>query len=242
MTHATSLVRVANSRAADLMTRAWLVLILCAFAFALPGHAASLTPVKAAALPALPSDEALVGIAVVVDTPIAIQREAVWMLDPGHTAWSRAQWPEGAASSVVGVFGDGLRAYALTGAGAGEVTAVEQIQIVNGELRRTALPFLPAAMREARGTLLGQTLFVSGLVGSSPRLLQLPLDAVRPQWKEVTGWPADAPATTLVGQTGAIFATVADGDTLWRWSADKGWTARGTVPGMILPGSGRPIG
>jgi len=247
MTHTAShrfSIRVANLKAVDLMTRAWLhVLILCALAFAMPGHAASLTPVKASALPSLPSVEPLVGIAVVGGTPIAIQRKAAWVLDPKHTAWSRAEWLEGATSSVIeGVFGDGLRAYAWTGTGTGEVTVVEQILVVNGELRRKALPPLPAAMREVRGTLLGQTLFVAGLVGSSPRLLQLPLDAVRPQWKEISGWPAATPATTLVGQTGAIFATVAGGDTLWRWSADKGWTARGALPGIVLPGSGRAIG
>lgn len=225
-----------------LFVAAWLL------AFAWPVCAESLTPMQSDALPALDATGPLTGVAMVDGRALAIQRDAAWMLDADKTAWSPVPWRSGAeAADIVAIFGNEAQSYALTGAPDSHTTAaVARIVLDGNELNLQPLPPLPVPLREAHGAVKDNVLFVTGLEGSDARLLRIELDAKQPQWTRIAEWPRTGAATSLVAQTAAVFATVPDlsrGDQrMLRWSADKGWSDVGRVPGAVVPDSGRAMG
>jgi SSS family transporter len=225
-----------------------LLAIVVLFACALPVAATSLTHVLPGALPTLPGKGELQGLVVADGTPVAVRAGALWQLDAAGKGWLPARWKGTPPAHVTGVFGNGATAYAFTGPEPGVATGVARVHLSKGALALEALPALPAPMQAARGAVLASTLFITGVAGEQPRLLKLTSATPRSIWSDVRGWPVPgATATTLVGQTGALFATFgdpasADGQSLWRWTAEQGWRARGKVPGIVVEGSGRAIG
>ena len=226
-----------------------LVFALMLLACAVSASATSLTRVVPGTLPTLPGDGELQGLAVADGTPVALRNGALWQLDAKQTQWLPARWKTGTAPApVLGMFGNGEVAYALTGTEPGVATGVARLRGSNGVLVLDALRSLPAPLRNVRGALLGTTVFVAGTDDARPRLLQLATDVPASQWSDISGWPVPAAAaSTLAGQTGALFVTLgdpatADGRALWKWTAKQGWQRRGEAPGTIVEGSGRPIG
>lgn len=221
---------------------AWLL------AMALPAHAESLTPMRSTALPAIEAGGAMTGIAVVDGHPVAILHDSAWVLDADKSAWSPARWQAGVApANILSVFGNETQAYALIGTPQSQTaSAVMRIGIADATLDLRPLPPLPVRLKDARGAVKDNTLFVAGLEGPTARLLRIELATENPQWTRLAGWSQLGAATSLVTQLAAVFVTLpgAPGghEAMWRWSADKGWTSVGRVPGVVVPGSGRAIG
>uniref|UniRef100_UPI00097C853D sodium:solute symporter n=1 Tax=Pelomonas sp. KK5 TaxID=1855730 RepID=UPI00097C853D len=70
-----------------------------------------------------------------------------------------------------------------------------------------------------------------------PQLLQL---QQQPDgWKPLPPWPGGGRPVALVAQTGALFLATDDGRLL-RWSAAKGWSGQGALPGPVQ--ALRPLG
>lgn len=217
-------------------------------AVALPVGAESLTPMRASALPAIDARGPMIGIGVADGYPVAILRDSAWVLDAKKTAWSPARWQAGVApGNIVAVFGDETQAYTLTGTLQPQiVTGVARVGVSADTLSLHALPPLPMPLKDARAAVKDNTLFVAGLEGATTRLLRIDLAAEKPQWTALAGWPQAGAATSLVTQLGSVFATISNlpggPETLLRWSADKGWTQAGRVPGAVVPGSARAMG
>ncbi|WP_231118187.1 sodium:solute symporter [Lysobacter silvisoli] len=212
-----------------------------------PLHAEALTPVRPTELPALQHRAPLAGLARVDGRAFAVAADGAWSLEEGARAWTPLRWPADAQpADVVAVVEDGKRAYALLAQGADRaVRGVAQLGIRDGALNLQKLPPLPEALHDPRGALSADSFYLSGRgADGHGRLLRLDFADERPHWTAMTLWPGGAPALSLVAQTRALFAVVpeADGERVLRWSADRGWTRPSTVPGRLVPGSGRATG
>ena len=214
---------------------------------ALPCQAANLVNVRTGDLPALPAADAISHLAVVDGRPVAIGASRAWILDQDERGWTSSAWP--ADTPVQGVAGNGKQAWLLLGSG-DRTERVAQMVLDNGVPATRALPALPplpAPLTAARAAPLGDSLFVAGTAArNEPKLLLINPGAAQPQWQVRGGWPAAGGLTSMVGQTAAVFITLAPesggADRLWRWAADTGWQDRGAVPGKVLAGSGRATG
>lgn len=226
----------------------------CVFAMllcvcALSTSANSLTRMNAGTLPPLPGNGELRGFVVADGTAVALRNGSFWQLDTKQSRWLPAPWKTGTAPvPVLGVFGNGDAAYAFTGSAPDAVTGVARLRANGGALALDALRSLPASLRDVRGTTVGSSVFVAGIGNGQPRLYQLASDQPTSQWSEVAGGPAPPrPVTTLVGHTGALFATFGDpasaaGRKVWRWTAKQGWQTFSEVPSVVVSGSGRAVG
>ena len=248
----------APHRAAQHTLRRWwatsAAVLAVALAVALPSQAQNLASVHTGALPAVPVSVAtgpLQALAVVEGRPLAITHTQTWALqDSAAPAWQPLAWRAGA--DVLGVAGNGKKAYLLQGAG-NRVESVASLSWAGAEPVSQALPALPAPLNAARGALLGDTLFLAGLDAQGAAvLLRTEPGAAAPAWRVLPGWPAagaGAGATapgTLLAQNKALYLTLhvsaTEPDRLWRWTAEQGWVARPPVPGQVLPGAGRATG
>lgn len=225
-----------------------LMLVLVLLLLGLPASAANLVQIQNGVLPPLPEVVPAahpVGLAVVDGRLVALDTGRAWLLDEDDKAWRQTAWPM--REAVHGVASDGKRAFVLLGLN-GQVHQVAKLTLTQDQLATQALPPLPEPLSDARGTLLGASLFVAGrTVQGESRLLQVEPTASVAAWKMLAGWPAAGRLSSLVGQTKALFTTVtrADGkgpDHLWRWSADQGWRELGAAPGQVVAGSGRATG
>ncbi len=166
------------------------------------------------------------------------------MLGEDQKSWAATPWP--AALPVHGVAGNGRQAVLLLGTSEG-VERVAQITLSDGKPAHKLLPPLPGPLRQARGAILGDSLFVAGLDGrGAATLWRTELLAAEPAWRALAGWPGGAAPTSLVAQTKALYLTVAGaagaGDALYRWGADQAWTTRPPLPGPLLGGAARATG
>lgn len=197
-------------------------------------QADSLATVRSGTLPVLNGSAPVEALLSLGGQPLAIAGDQAWRLIEGKT-WTALPWPSGAP--VRATAGGGAAAYVLRGS-----DRVEQLSLREGQLVSLALAPLPMALTQARASILGASLFIAGRDGSGEaRLFEMRSPAATTPWQTLPGWPGEADATTLVGQTGALFLSLSD-QRLLRWSADQGWTARGTLPGPLVAGSARAIG
>ncbi|RYZ72806.1 MAG: sodium:solute symporter [Lysobacteraceae bacterium] len=222
-------------------------LVLLASVLSLPASAESLSRVESTPLPAIPTEQPLLGLLAVEGRPVALTAQQAWVLDAQRRTWSPSAWnPAATAAPLQGVAGNGRQAFLLRGpAQDAMVTSVESLSLVDGEPVATPLPALPLALRNARAAVNADYVYVAGLDAAGDSvLLSLPATADRPAWTRTPGWAGNAPPTSLVAQTSAVFATLpsAAGESILRWAADTGWQDKGAVPGRIVPGSARPIG
>jgi len=221
------------------------LLSVCALlaGFAAPCAADTLSSIKTGTLPSLIADAPLAGLLAIDDRPVAVPATGAWVLDADMKTWTRSAWQPGGSVSVVGVGGDGRQAFVLLGTN-GTAERIERLVFDNGALATRALPPLPVALADAHASLQGTTLYVAGLAAGEARLLSLALDATAPQWMSYPGWPGGGAPSTTIAQTRAVFVTVpnGDGERLWRWSEDQGWTEKPAVPGRIVANSARAIG
>ena len=122
----------------------------------LPTSAASLTRVNPGTLPALPEHGDLHGLVVADGTPLALRSGSLWQLDEKHARWGPVRWTGGAPTgAITGVFGNGEIGYAFTGPEPDVATGIARLHVAGGAPRVDALPALPVALRDARGTVLG---------------------------------------------------------------------------------------
>ena len=217
------------------------------FLAALPCQAANLVGVRSGDLPPLPAADAALRLAVVEGRPVAITGNTAWTLNLDQKAWTRSDWP--AEMPVQGVAGNGKLAWLLLGT-AERVERVAQLVLDQSLPTTRALPGVPALpepLTMARGALLGESLFVAGTSAQGEaKLLQIKPGVAPATWQVRAGWPAAGVLTSIVGQTAAVFITLAPAgggaDHLWRWATDTGWQDRGAVPGKVIAGSGRATG
>ncbi|WP_284617599.1 sodium:solute symporter [Aquabacterium humicola] len=231
---------------ACLATLLALLASLMFFAATPAAHAAPLPTLRLQPLPALPATpDDIVGFATAGEQLLALGRQQAWQLDAARTRWTALAWR--APQPVLGVVQRGGESYLLMGA----ARAVERIARIDagldGGLATRDLPPLPEPLADVRGTLLTGTLFLTGVNGGGvPTLLRIDPLSVEPRWSALPTWPGagTGAASTLIGQTGALFVTVPNGqvELVWRWSATDGWQARPPAPGRVLPGAGRPTG
>lgn len=223
---------------------------VCALLAAGPAAADSLTPMRAANLPAIEASGPLTGIAAVDGSTVALLRDSAWWLEADAKAWTPVRWRAGSdGSDVLGVFGDETRGYVFLGGNGGDspvaANGVAKLSVDNGALSLQPLPPLPVPLRDARGALKESALYVAGFESDGARLLNIDLAAENPRWTSVPTWPGNRPILSLVTQTNAVFVATAEAggaQKIWRWSADTGWSDKGAVPGRLVPGSGRAVG
>lgn len=212
-----------------------------------PAQAQSLAPLRGGQLPSLATSAPLHGIAVVDGRPLAFSDSEAWRLDRAGKAWLRLSWPAGAAPAA-GIIDDGAQAWLLTTtAGRPDATGVARLHADDERLQWQPLGPLPMPLRDARGAWANDTLSIAGIdAHGKAQLLQLQTKAEQPRWNALAGWPGDGVPSSVVARAAAVFITVPDpsgsSERLWRWTADAGWSARGQVPGRLLPGSGHALG
>lgn len=207
-------------------------------------HAQSLAPVKQAALPVLQTTRPLLGIAVVDGHPLAFADGAAWQLDDTHAAWQPVAWIDAVDRHARGVIEDGSRAWLFTGAD-GKRNGLARVRLDARGLRLDPLPDLPESLMDASGSASSDAIYVVGRADDgSPRAFRLSLVDERPHWSPLPAWPGGRMATTVAAQDGGVYVTVpaTQGEQLWRWTADGGWTTRGRVPGHVVAGSGHALG
>jgi SSS family transporter len=219
--------------------RLWL---FCLAWLVLPLHAESLTPLRSADLPALATAQPLVGMAVVDGQTVAIASGQAWRLDAGNQRWLALAWPA-AMPTAVALVQDGARAY-LMSQDQGRV-ALAELHVRGDRLDAAALPALPVPVADPRGAISGEALFVAGMgADGKPRVWRSSPADPRAAWAELSAWPGNAPALSLVAQGANLFVAVSGegGQHLWRWSAAKGWSDAGAVPGTLLSAAPRALG
>lgn len=211
---------------------------------AAPLQAEPLTPLRGASLPALDTPSPLLGVAAIDGRTVAIARDGAWRLGPGDAAWTAL--PAADTAVMTALIGEGTRAYAVSAAG-NAATAVARLHLDSRGLRQEPLPPLPAALKELRGALSADSLFVAGRDAAGRlHLFQRGLADAAAAWTAMPVWPGAAAPRALAVQTRSLFVVVADpqggADRLLRWSAEHGWRQSGAVPGQVLAGSGRALG
>ena len=169
---------------------------------------------------------------------------AAWILDENRAGWS----PAGTMDRVFGAATDGKSTYLLLqskdfGFAGGVLSYSREPHAASGNL-----PFLPEQLRNAKGAVRADALYVAGYdaAGVARLLVTNPL-APEPTWTTHAGWEgAGGPITSLAAQTGVVLATLkgepGKGDRLLRWKAGEGWSERAPAPGNVVPGSARPMG
>ena len=208
-----------------------------------PSAAESLASARTQPLPDIAGEPALSGLLSIDGRLIAIGRSTTWVLDADGHGWTPSTWQAGV--SVRGAFGGGREAFVLLGDG-DAATRVDRLAFADGRLSSATTTPLPMPLASARGTILKDQLLVAGDDGGGgARVLQRPLSSSQAAWAMLPAWPGPGTPSAIVAQTGAAFLTLSTSgrpDRMLRWSADKGWTERGPVPGTIVAGSGRALG
>jgi len=201
------------------------------------GKGESLASVRSGSLPALPGDAAAQALVAVDGRPLALGAKQAWLLDEAGQRWSAQPFE---ARPLTASLSAGSEAYVLGADG-----AIQRLSIERDALRAAKFAALPQPLADARMAKLGDALYVAGLAADgTPTLLQRSLADADAAWKPLAGWPGAGRPQALVGQTGALWLA-AEGEgagRMLRWSADKGWTERGQLPGAIIANSGRALG
>ncbi|MFT3763257.1 MAG: sodium:solute symporter [Pseudoxanthomonas sp.] len=221
---------------------AWLAaLLLAVFAGPTYARAESLTSVERAVLPALSAGEPVARLQSLDGRLLAFGAQRAWILSSDRKRWEPLAWRGGAAPRLLGVGGDAQRLFALIEDK--DARRIERIAIEGGQLARKPLPALPANMAWASFAILADTLYVAGGDGAAPRLWKIGLGQPA-AWQEGPAWPDSSVAGDLLAQAGALYLLGQGGkpQTLWKWTADRGWEVKPPVPGERVPGSARALG
>ncbi len=202
-------------RLAPARRSAWLgvIAIILLWWIVFPIRAESLSTLRTGHLPTLPIERGLLGLAAVDGGVVALTDDTAWVLTDDQHAWRRVPLPSSdAGGSVLEVSSDGQQAYLLLGAAGGQaIDRIARLRLERGRLTTQALPTLPMALAAARLTTLGSLVYVTGVaVDGRPRLLSL--DASQQDasgWTALPPWPGGGAVSSLVGQSSAIYVTVA---------------------------------
>lgn len=218
---------------------------------AVAGHAKAdpardaLTPMRTSALPTLPAAATPTRMGMVDGAAIAIVGDAAWALDDGATAWRPVAWPGGMApTDMAGIASDGKNSYLLSGSG-GHVDTMAHLRLSQAAgLAMQSLPALPMPLDGAMAAISDTAIYVGGGATGAFRIFRMDPSADHPAWSPVAGWPGPADVSSMVVQNGTLFVTVpsGDGEAIWCFTADGGWSRRGILPGRVLPAAPRAIG
>ena len=230
---------------------AFVVLLL--FAATHPVRAENLVSIQERKIAALPEAGTINRLLVVDGRPLAFDSDisggggdVAWILSENRKIWTRLDWrPDG---RVAGTASDGRQAYLwLAAESGGGISRISRIGLAAGKPILQPLPPLPEPLGAAQATTHKDTLYVTGSgAGGTPRFFSINPAVVSPAWVAHAAPPAGGTLTSLVGQTNAVFATIAaqagKGDRLFRWAADTGWEEKPAVAGTVFPGSARATG
>lgn len=179
-------------------------------------------------LPTLQADESIQELANVDGRLLALGSSKIWLLSADGSTWGT---PQPKPADV-----------AMLGAPLPEnVATLTRAQLDGDKVGFQALPPLPEHLRHAQAATLPDALYVAGLnLQGKPRFYKLSSDVAPPAWQQLEAWPEGSEPLALVGQTRAIFLTLADRQL--RWAADKGWSRLTAPDAPVVAGSGRAIG
>jgi solute:Na+ symporter, SSS family len=206
-----------------------------------------LTPMRTSALPAIPATGKLAGMGMVDGAAVAIFGDGAWALDDGAAAWRHLALPAGTVAldgGAIAIASDGKNSYLLSG-NSGHADTLARLRLAStGGLAMQPLPALPAPLDRAMAAVSDASVYVGGTTAGAFRIFRIDPSADHPAWSAIPGVPGSPGVSSLVVQTGALFATVPSGDSeaIWRYRADGGWSRRGTLPGRVLPATPRAIG
>ena len=238
-----------------LKLRCWLpafLLALLLLTTADVSFAANLVTVRGLSLPPLPVAGAVSALVVVEGRPIVVSGKVAWLLSLDQKSWASTPWP--ADLPVQQVVSNGRAAALLLGT-PDVIDRVAQLSLSVEQLSTRALPPLPSPLRQARGAVLGDSIWVAGLAADGAAMLwRIDAAATAPAWRSLGAWPGGGAPSSLVAQGKGLIVSVAGGvadsvadstagpDRLHRWTAETGWTPLPAAPGRILAGSGRGTG
>ncbi|CAN5315203.1 sodium/solute symporter [soil metagenome] len=224
---------------------AFLVLLLTGAA-----QADSLASLRSVALPSLPGNTPVEALVSAQGRPLALTDGKFWQLTADEKSWVTlpAKLPNTPLLGSV-VSSVDRPSYLLRGEPKnGELTGIERLDLQDGLLSSSPVAPPPVGLHDARAALLGDVLYLvgQGADGSAQFLQHQPTNQDGGAWKAMPAWPGGGVPTALVSQTRTLLMTVTDPssqlDRLLRWSTDKGWEARGSVPGRVILGAARPTG
>ncbi|WP_312367246.1 sodium:solute symporter [Stenotrophomonas sp.] len=216
-----------------------LLLAITLMALAGIASADSLTSVSRTSLPKLPDSQPVQELLEVDGRLMAVSGKQLWMLGKDNRAWTALDSRGLDLASIHGTAGNWL----LLGDAQGHGDRVAQVRLSGNTLISAAAVPLPAALQRAQLTRLDGALYVAGSDAAGSALLwRKPADSSR--WQPQAIWPGAAPAISLQGQKGSLYAVVGDDQAqqLWRWNSDKGWAQMPAIDGTVLPGSLRTLG
>jgi len=214
-------------------------------AVAVSVRAESLASVRTQAIASV-NDASIQHLVVLGGRAIALGERAAWQLNDDRKAWTPLDWRmDGYVRQVVT---DGQRAFLfLAPSNSGASDRVVELSSANGKLVLAALPSMPTAISSVNGALHKGTLYVLGVGGDGiKRFVSIKPSVDPPPWIELAPPSLAADVTSLVGQAGALYATVgslAEPKTrLLRWDAEAGWKEKSAPPKTVLAGMARPSG
>lgn len=223
--------------------------LLCAMLLGLaataPARAQSLVDAKTSALPAVPSQAQVLGMAAVDGTLAVMARDGIWRLSTDKRRWERKDWP--VAQTPVGTLSavaDGVRSYVLEATPAGGWVGVHRLGADARGFAWEAMPALPSALTQANAAVSGGRLVVLG-IDASGALQAWQFDPATSAWAPFAAPRAHGIPRTFVAQGKELFASFGDGvsaDHMQRWSSEHGWRDAGPAPAVLSPGSGRALG
>ncbi len=184
--------------------------------------------VHSQALPSLRAHEAIVSLLDVDGRLLAVGARQGWLLSEDGSAWLA---PQALPPST-----------ALLGSPApGEVRQLTRLHLSGDGLESRPLPALPEPLRQVQSTVLSGAVYLAGLAADGrAKVYTLDPGAGLPAWRDLGAWPGGGDPVALVGQTNALFLTLADRQL--RWSADQGWTSMAPPLAPVVAASGRAIG
>ncbi|MFT7773905.1 sodium:solute symporter family transporter [Roseateles sp.] len=184
--------------------------------------------VRTQTLPTLQADEPVQDLVTADGRLLAVGSSKTWLLSADGSSWGAPQ-PRPAGLALLG------------GPLPEPVETLARLQVAGDNVSYQALPPLPLRLHKAQAATLPDALYVAGLdPQEQPRLYKLPSGEARPAWQVLQAWPEGGEPLALVGQTRALFLTLA-GRQL-RWAADQGWSSLPAPDAPVMPGSGRPVG
>jgi SSS family transporter len=212
----------------NLVARVLAVLALLSSATWAWAAADQVATVRTGILSSLQADEPIQALLNVEGRLVAAGRRQAWLLSSDTSTWSTPQ-PLPTDTALLG------------GPLLGQIQRLAWLTLAGDRLASHALPPLPEPLARTQATRLGDVIYVAGLTaGGQARLLSLDPAEANPAWKPLPAWPGAGEPLALVGQTNALFLSLADRQ--WRWSADRGWTAMTAPIAALVASSGRPIG
>ncbi len=209
-------------------------------------RADSLATVRSGSLPALASESPVEALATIAGRPLAVGAGSAWLLDAEGRQWHATPIPQVADGPILATASIGTQAFLLRG------ERIQRLHLEKDEkeaLLASYLPSLPQRLSAAHMAVQGDAIYVAGRAADGVAwLYQASLADANTDtgWTPLPAWPGPGQPSSLVAQTGALFLSLAgesgEPGRLLRWSADKGWTAQGDLPGAVLMDSARAVG